>query len=204
MSCFPKPCRLGFKGEPPPPHPAPGGVGEKRKVEPMGFYCACCTHGSDWLGPECKRSGKLVVSVFGDFARQWGYAYDMTMWQFFNIEQTSLSGLHAGRKANSVIHRWLFQGDALLILTFGGRHPLCLVIREGVRPASAGRECLAAFQTPCRVYLHAPCAPPWERPPQSAEVQHGHVHNLCSSFLVDGSIHVKDSEPFLFVRGKML
>ena len=143
------------ENRPSPPHLAPGRVGEKRKVEPMGFYCACCMHGSDWLGPECKRSGKLVVSVFGDFARQWGYAYDMTMWQFFNIEQTSLSGLHAGRKANSVIHRWLFQGDALLILTFGGRHPLCLVIREGVRPASAGRECLAAFQTPCRsIYTH--------------------------------------------------
>lgn len=42
------------------------------------------------------------------------------MGQFLNSEQTSLSCLNAGRNANSVTHRWLFKGDASLILTFGG------------------------------------------------------------------------------------
>lgn len=37
----------------------------------MVICCACWVHGSDWLGPEYKRSGRLVVSVFGDFARLW-------------------------------------------------------------------------------------------------------------------------------------
>lgn len=86
----------------------------------MGIYCAFCVHGSAWLGPECKRSGRLVVAVFGDFARLREYAYEITMGQFLNSGQTSLSCLSASRKANSVIHRWLFQGDALLILTFEG------------------------------------------------------------------------------------
>lgn len=37
----------------------------------MGIHFACWMQGSDWLGPECKRR-RLVVSVFGDFARGWG------------------------------------------------------------------------------------------------------------------------------------
>lgn len=41
------------------------------------------------------------------------------MGEFLNSEQTSLSCLNAGRDASSVTYRWLFQGDASLILTFG-------------------------------------------------------------------------------------
>lgn len=86
----------------------------------MDICCACCVHGSDWLGAECKRSGRLVVSMFGGFARLWEYAYEITTGQFLNSGRTSVSCLNAGRKANSVVHRWLFQDDALLLLTFGG------------------------------------------------------------------------------------
>lgn len=62
------------------------------------------------------------------------------MGEFLNSEQTSLSCLNAGRDASSVTYRWLFQGDASLILTLaetslvscdvgGGQACIC---REGV------------------------------------------------------------------------
>lgn len=52
---------------------------------------------------------------------------------------------------------------------------LRLVMWEEVRPASVGRECLAAFHTYMWVYLHVPCAPSQDRLPRRAVVQCRHV-----------------------------
>lgn len=116
-----------------------------------------------------KEVGDLWFLSLGTLQDCGRYAYEITMGQFLNSEQTNLYCLNAGRKANSVIHKWLFQGDALLILTDLLRYLLCLMMWEGARPGSAESKCVAAFQTYMWVYVHVPCTPPRERLPRSAE-----------------------------------
>lgn len=137
--------------------------------KPVGICCACCMHDSDWLGPECKRSGRPVVSIFRDFARLWEYAYEITAGQFLNSEQTSWSYLNSGRKANTVIHRWLFQGGALLILLWKTSVVSCDVVGDRVcicRERVSG--CIANI---CMGLFTCTKCPPWEGLPRSAVMQ---------------------------------
>ena len=71
-----------------------------------------------------KEVGDLCFLSLGTLQDCGRYTYEITMGQFLNSEQTSLRCLNAGGKANSVIHKWLFQGDALPILTGLLRHVL--------------------------------------------------------------------------------
>lgn len=111
----------------------------------MDVCCACGMHGSGWLGPACKRSGRRVVSVFGGFARLREYAYEITTGQFLNSGRTSVSclklaerptQLSTGGFSKMMLYSSLLLGETSLVYcdVGGGRTCIC---REGVSGCTA-------------------------------------------------------------------
>lgn len=134
---------------------APAGVAGDRPQHPGGSACSPCSgETSAVVLTMSSAPGLLSLLLVNSPGSRPCCVVPLSCTEAFHLAHSCLSG-----------------GIALHI----GAHSIYSCEGEEVRPASVGRECLAAFHTYMWVYLHVPCAPSQDRLPRRAVVQCRHV-----------------------------